>query len=71
MSKLLDDRHRWWVEIGQTMYSILYKMAMGYLAVLATSCDCERCFSSAKRTVTCDRNSLSPAVIEACQLQKN
>ncbi|KAK7178218.1 transposase-like protein [Paraphaeosphaeria sporulosa] len=45
-------------------------MAMDHLSVPATPCDCERCFSSAKHTVTCDRNSLSPAVIEARQLQR-
>lgn len=46
-------------------------MAIYHLSVPATSCDCERCFSSAKRTITCNRNLIWPAVIEALQLQKN
>ena len=46
-------------------------MAMDQFTIPATSCDCERAFSSARRTITCDRNSLSASTIEACQLQKN
>ncbi|KAK7179348.1 transposase-like protein [Paraphaeosphaeria sporulosa] len=68
LSQLLNDRHRWWVEISQIRYPTLYKMAMDHLLVPATLCDYKRCFSSAKHTVMCNRNSLSPAVIEAYQL---
>ena len=71
MSKLMQDPHRWWVSVGQKRFPIVYKMAMDHLSVPATSCDCERCFSSARRTITCDRNLLSPATVEAIQLQKN
>jgi hypothetical protein len=71
LAALMDDPHRWWVEEGRTRFPIMYKMAMDYLSVPSTSCDCERAFSSAKRTVTCDRNLLSPQSIEALQLQKN
>ncbi|KAK7192235.1 transposase-like protein [Paraphaeosphaeria sporulosa] len=71
MYKLMQDSHRWWVDVGQKCYPVVYKMAMDHLSVPATSCDCEQCFSSARRTITCDRNQLSPAVVEALQLQKN
>jgi hypothetical protein len=46
-------------------------MATDYLAIPCASCDCERCFSSARRTITDDRNRLSGSTIEALQLQKN
>lgn len=46
-------------------------MAIDLLSIPATSCECERCFSSAKRSITADRNSLLPSTIEALQLQKN
>ncbi|KAK7179893.1 transposase-like protein [Paraphaeosphaeria sporulosa] len=71
MYKLMQDPHCWWVDVGQKRYPVVYKMAMDHPSVPATSCDCERCFSSARRTITCDRNQLSPAVVEALQLQKN
>ncbi|CAI6331579.1 unnamed protein product [Periconia digitata] len=71
LSKLLDDPYKWWIIEGQHRYPVVYKMAMDHLSIPSTSCDCERAFSTAKRTITCDRNSLSPAVIEATQLQKN
>ncbi len=44
-------------------------MALDFLSVPCTSCECEHAFSSAKRTITIDRNLLAPATIEA--LQKN
>ncbi|KAF9734149.1 hypothetical protein PMIN03_010035 [Paraphaeosphaeria minitans] len=71
MYKLMQDPHRWWVDVGQKRCPVVYKMAMDHLSVPATSCDCDRCFSSSRRTITCDRNSLSPAVVKALQLQKN
>ncbi|KAK7177434.1 hypothetical protein PSPO01_16520, partial [Paraphaeosphaeria sporulosa] len=52
MYKLMQDPHRWWVDVGQKRYPIVYKMAMDHLFVPATSCDCEWCFSSAGRTIT-------------------
>ncbi|KAK7180689.1 transposase-like protein [Paraphaeosphaeria sporulosa] len=66
----MQDPHRWWVDVGQKRYPVVYKMAMDHHSVPATSCDCEQCFSSARRTITYDRNQLSPAVVEALQLQK-
>jgi hypothetical protein len=68
---LLHDPWRWWLEIGRQKYPIVFKIATDYLSVPATSCECERIFSTAKRTITSDRNRLSAATIEALQLQKN
>jgi hypothetical protein len=50
---------------------VLFKIALDFLSILATSCDTERSFSTAERTVTVDRNSLTAETIEALQLQKN
>ena len=47
------------------------KIAVDYLTSPATSCECERCFSKAKRTITVDRNALSASTIEALQFQRN
>ncbi|RMZ67784.1 transposase [Pyrenophora seminiperda CCB06] len=68
---LLHDPWRWWLEIGRNKYPVVFKIATDYLSIPATSCECERSFSTAKRTITSDRNSLSAATIEALQLQKN
>ena len=68
---LLYDPWRWWLEIGRKKYPVVFKIATDYLSIPATSCECERCFSTAKRTITSDRYSLSAATIEALQLQKN
>lgn len=68
---LLDDPWRWWLEIGRSKYPIVFKMAVDYLSIPPTSCECERAFSSARRTITCDCNSLTGATIEALQLQKS
>jgi hypothetical protein len=69
--ELLDDPWQWWKQVGRSKYPILFQMAADFLSIPCTSCECERCFSSAKRTLPTDRNSLSPSSIEACQLQKN
>ncbi|KAK7180035.1 transposase-like protein [Paraphaeosphaeria sporulosa] len=69
--KLMQGPHRWWVDVGQKRYPVVYNMAMDHLSIPATSCDCEQCFSSVRRISTCDRNQLLPAVVEALQLQKN
>jgi hypothetical protein len=67
----LDYPLTWWVEVGKDLYPTLYQMALDYLSVPATSCDCERAFSRGRRTVTDDRNRLGGCTIEALQLQKN
>jgi hypothetical protein len=57
--------------IGRARYLVVFNMARDFLSVLATSCDCERTFSKARRTITCDRNALTGVSIEALQLQRN
>jgi hypothetical protein len=46
-------------------------MACDYLSIPSTSCECERAFSKARRTITADRNRLSGATIESIQLIRN
>ena len=46
-------------------------MATDILSIPATSCECERCFSRARRTITDDRNLLKASTIEGLQLLKN
>jgi hypothetical protein len=61
----------WWHKEGRASYPTLFKMAMDFLSISATSYECERAFSGGKRTITVDRNHPKPATIEALQLQKN
>jgi hypothetical protein len=61
----------WWIQRGHSQYPILYKMVLDYLTIPSTSCECERCFSGGRRTITDDCNCLSGETIEALQLQKN
>jgi hypothetical protein len=68
---LLHDPWRWRLEIRRNKYPVVFKIATNYLSIPATSCECERSFSTAKRTITSNRNSLSAATIKALQLQKN
>ena len=49
---------------------MLFKIAMDYIPVQATSVPCERVFSSAKETDTNKRNRMSPLLMEAIQLLK-
>jgi hypothetical protein len=69
--ELMADPWRWWLKIGRNRYPTLFKMAVDFLSIPSTSCECERCFSTAGRTLSTDRNLLSPTTIEALQLQKN
>jgi hypothetical protein len=46
----------------------MLRMACDYLSILSTSCECERAFSKARRTITADRDRLSGATIESIQL---
>jgi len=68
--ELLNNPWAWWLQIGRNRYPILFKIATDYLSIPSTSCDCERAFSSARRTISNDRNRLNAATIEAIQLQK-
>jgi hypothetical protein len=69
--QLLEQPWPWWLQVGRNRYPTLFKIATDFLSIPSTGCDCEWAFSSARRTITCDRNSLSGATIEAIQLQKN
>lgn len=68
--KRLDDPITWWDQVGHKLYPTLYRMALDYLSIPATSCDCERAFSGARRTITCDRNRLQDVTIEALQCRR-
>lgn len=46
-------------------------MAYDLLSIPCTSCECERAFSSAKRTMTFDRMSLKEKTVEQCGLLPN
>jgi hAT family C-terminal dimerisation region len=59
----------WWDVLGQQFPSIR-QWAFDTLACPATSCECERAFSSAKRLITSDRNSLGDELIEALECLK-
>ena len=68
--ELLDNPSQWGLQVGRNRYPILFKIATNFLSIPSTSCDCERAFSSARRTITCDRNSRYGDTIKAIQLQK-
>jgi hypothetical protein len=68
---LLSQPLKWWIQRGRLQYPVLYKVALDFLSIPATSCECERCFSRAKDTITLRRNHLSASSIEALQLQKH
>jgi len=70
-SVMLQDPLAWWLEVGRYSYPLLFKIALDYLSIPCTSCECERAFSGGRRTVSWDRSKLSGATIEAIQLQKN
>ena len=68
--ELMADPWLWWLKVGRSEYPVLFKVAIDFLSIPCTSCECERCFSTASRTITDDRNNLSVSSIEAIQLQK-
>ena len=70
-SLLYGDPLTWWQKVGRETYPTLYKIALDFLSIPATSCECERAFSGGRRTVTFERNLLSGSTIEALQLQKD
>jgi hypothetical protein len=70
-SPLFKDPLTWWLEVGRHSYPTLYKIALDFLSIPCTSCDCERAFSGGRRTCTFERNKLCGHTIEALQLQKN
>ena len=66
-----DDPWAWWLQVGRERYPMLFKVTGGYLSIPSTSCECERSFSKARRTISDDRNKLGGTTIEAIQLQKS
>jgi len=64
---LKDEPWAWWLQYGRTRYPIVFQMACDYLSIPSTSCGCERAFSKARRTITCDRNKLGAATITSIQ----
>ena len=69
--ELMDKPLAWWLKEGKKDYPTLYRIALDFLSIPCTSCECERAFSGGRRTVTIDRNPLHGSTIEALQLQKN
>jgi len=59
----------WWDILGQQLPSIR-QWAFNALSCPATSCECERAFSSAKRLITPDQNALGDDLIEALECLK-
>jgi len=59
----------WWVA-NRARFSTLLQYALDLLSVPATSCECERVFSSAKRLITPDRNRLAIDIIEVTECLK-
>ena len=50
----------WWEKSGKTLFPTLYKTAIKYLIIPATSVPNERIFSSAGSILTKKRNQLGP-----------
>ena len=68
---LINNPLDWWHQVGCKEYPTLFKIALDFLSIPCTLCDCERAFSTVGRTITNDRNQLGGETIEALQLQKN
>ena len=60
----------WWRK-KKEVYPQLYQYALNLLAIPATSCACERVFSSAKRLITPQRSRLSDDAIEEIECLRN
>ena len=70
----------WWVitranihsmsQINETMFPTLFKIAMDYLPIQATSVPSERVFSSSSEMDTKKRNRIHPTLMEALQMLK-
>lgn len=60
----------WW-QAHNHQYPRLAKMAFDVLSTPASSCECERCFSLTKLTMSTQRHSLSDATLEQLALLKN
>ncbi|KIM66049.1 hypothetical protein SCLCIDRAFT_111360, partial [Scleroderma citrinum Foug A] len=56
--------------MSHSAYPTLYRLAMDYLPMQASSVPCEQVFSSASETMTKHRNRISPILMEAIQMTK-
>jgi hypothetical protein len=59
-----------WLDILSQQFSSIRQWAFDTLSCPATSCECERAFSSAKSLITPDLNALSDDLIEALECLK-
>jgi hAT family C-terminal dimerisation region len=64
------DLIEWWWN-NQCTFPTLYQDALDKLAIPAMSAECERVFSSAKKMITQERNSLAEDIIQACECLKS
>ena len=58
------------IQMNRNEFPTLFKIAMDYLPIQASSVPCERIFSSAKETDTTRRNRIRPVLMEALQTLK-
>ena len=58
------------VKENQHRYPTMFKMALDYLPIQASSVPCERVFSSSKETCTLRRSRITPDLMEALQVLK-
>ena len=57
-------------QANESVFPMLFAMAMDYLPIQSSSVPCERAFSSSAETDTKKRNRIHPALMEALQLLK-
>jgi len=58
------------IQVNQAEFPTLFRIALDYLPIQASSVPCERVFSSAKETDTTKRNRIHPVLMEALQTLK-
>jgi hypothetical protein len=58
------------IQTNKTEFPTLFRIALDYLPIQASSVPCERVFSSAKETDTAKRNRIHPVLMEALQTLK-
>ncbi len=58
------------IQINKVEFPTLFRIALDYLPIQASSVPCERVFSSTKETDTLKRNCIHPVLMEALQTLK-